>query len=215
MLGFNLPVERDLVVAITQVCVATWAQPEGRMTSTLERLNSTKKRSKSASMTITIRPAHVVGAAVLLVAIGVSWGAGMRMGYIYAKKDVAYVLETPNPEASVALPKWRAWADQNVRYTPPSDLGMIFDLAGRTIPGTGGMTTGDIWNGYQDRLGRAFFERKAKRYPDVGPAKPAPKRLAGSVATADEPAAIASDASEARPACPPNAQGHRDWDCWN
>lgn len=88
---------------------------------------------------------------------------------------------------------------------------MIFDLAGRTIPGTGGMTTCDIWNGDHDRLGRAFLDTKANRYSDLGLAKPAPKGLAGSVATADETADIASDASEARPAYPPNAQGHKDW----
>jgi hypothetical protein len=34
---------------------------------------------------------------------------------------------------------------------------MLMNFAGGTIPGTGGMTTGDVWSGYQDRMRREFF----------------------------------------------------------
>lgn len=162
------------------------------MTGVLERISSTNRRKHGSGVTLTITRSHLIGVGVLVVSAIFTWGVGMRMGYVAAKRDIAYVLETSNPDGSVALPKWRAWADQDVSYTPPADLGLIFDLTARTIPGTGGMTTGDIWNGYHARLQRAFFQRSPKRYPDVGPAPAADSataEAAGAVAyTADAPA---------------------------
>lgn len=157
------------------------------MTTALERLNSGRRRKLPASSTITIERSHLIAAALMLTVAGVAWGAGMRMGYVYAKRDAAYVLETSNPDPSVALPAWRAWADASVAYTPPADLGLIFDITARTIPGTGGMTTGDIWNGYHDRLKRAYFDRTAEPRGDI---LPVPTGVSEGVArTADEPAA--------------------------
>lgn len=191
---FTLPQRRIKPCHNDELAIQCGRMGRDEMTSVLERLNSTKKTSGRDTLAITLRPAHLIGCLALIVIAGGAWGLGMRMGYVYAKEDVAYVLETSNPLAEKALPKWRAWADANVDYAPPADLGMIFDLTERLIPGTGGMTTGDVWNGYQERVRRAFFQREVKALPVAGPAPRAPD------------ASIAPDAHLARPAASDSAR---------
>lgn len=104
-------------------------------------------------------PAHLplaLGAAFLVAS---SWAVGMKAGYGYAKQDAARVLQMGLANESPAIPSWRAWADSNVDYEAPRDLALLFGITGYPLPGTGGMTTADVWNGYQRRVEREYFER--------------------------------------------------------
>lgn len=116
-------------------------------------------RSAKRGLTVTLTWNVVWLALGGLVLAAAAWASGMKMGYVYAKKDAAYVLRAPNPNPLVALPTWRAWADADVAYEPPEDLALLFNLTGREIPGTGGMTTGDVWNGTQSKMRDRFFSR--------------------------------------------------------
>lgn len=111
-------------------------------------------RRKKATVTIDARHLMIAGA-ILSAGIG-GWAFGARSGYGYAKHDAASIMQLSGT-ASYTKPSWRAWMAQPYPYSPPSDLDMVMSLAGGTIPGTGGMTTGDIWNGYQTRMQVEFF----------------------------------------------------------
>lgn len=146
--------------------------------SVLERLNGSGRVGGAA---VTLRPVHLLLAVGAVGLAASAWAVGMKAGYSYAKQDAALVLQVGMANEMPALPQWRAWADSNVSYTPPQDLALLFDAASRTIPGAGGMTTGDVWNGYQRRIERQYFQRTPERYPDIGPAAPAAERGPESV----------------------------------
>lgn len=121
--------------------------------SILARTTGGVKRRRS-KMTANARHPATVAA---LIGVGlVGWGVGMRSGYTYAKEDAAAIMSLEGG-AIYTKPKWRGWADKPVQYDPPANIGMLMSIVGGTIPGTGGMTTGDVWNGTQDRLKREFF----------------------------------------------------------
>jgi len=120
----------------------------------LQRINGSVKRQRSSGL-------PVLGiAACGVVAVAASWAIGMKMGYAYAKKDAVYVLTTSNPYKDRPFPAWREWADSRVDYEPPADPGQIFDVFSVPLPGGDGITTADVYNGYQARLKRAYFSRK-------------------------------------------------------
>lgn len=120
------------------------------------RTDPRRSRKKSKTLTVAVPVALLRPLAVGVLACAVGWGIGMRSGYTYAKRDAAAIMSLEG-DATYAKPKWREWADKPVEYDPPANIGMLMSMVGGTIPGTGGMTTGDIWNGTQDRLKREFF----------------------------------------------------------
>lgn len=141
--------------------------------SVLERLNGGNRARRGLS--VSVRPVHLVlGLAAVALAIS-AWAAGMRAGYGYAKRDAAAILAVGMENETPTVPEWRAWADTPVPYTPPADLALLFGVVGREIPYSGGMTTGDVWNGYQTRIQHEFFGLKpvAAASADT-PAPPAP-----------------------------------------
>lgn len=121
--------------------------------SVLARTSGGVKR-KQRTLTI---DAGVLGAIGLALLIGLAgWGLGARSGYGYAKKDAASIMQLSGG-ATYEKPSWRGWMETPYAYNPPSDLDILMNMAGGTVPGTGGMTTGDIWSGYQTRMQVEFF----------------------------------------------------------
>lgn len=110
--------------------------------------------AKARPVAIDLRTVTAVGGIALAALVG--WAAGAHSGYSYAKEDAAAVMRLSGGETH-QRPSWRAWMASPYDYEPPSDLDMLMNVAGGTIPGTGGMTTGDVWSGYQDRIRREFF----------------------------------------------------------
>lgn len=86
----------------------------------------------------------------------IGWGIGARAGYGFAQKDAAAIMRDTSG-SGFKESSWREWMAGSQQYEPPSDLAALMTLGGGTIPGTGGMTTGDIWNGYQMQVKRQFF----------------------------------------------------------
>lgn len=118
---------------------------------------SNRKRSPSGkSVTFTLPMNLILPVAVGVVACAAGWGVGMRSGYTYAKQDAAAIMSLEGG-ATYAKPNWRAFADKPVQYDPPLQTGLLMSMIGGTIPGTGGMTTGDIWHGSQNRMRREFY----------------------------------------------------------
>lgn len=138
--------------------------------SVFERLDARRVR-KAPTVTLDTRYLLLVVAGI--AAVGIGWASGMKAGYRYAKEDAAAVLQKGATNTAVELPSWREWADTNVSYEPPSDLTLIFDLTGREIPGSGGMTTADIWRGYHTHAKRSYFERKPVSHAATAHAAPA------------------------------------------
>lgn len=148
--------------------------------STLERLGSgSRSRASAGRRTVAL----AIGAG--LIACTATWAVGLKSGYAYAKQDAARVLAVGMANEIPLVPSWRAWADTPVQYSPPADLEMLFGVAASEVPYSGGMTTGDVWSGYQSRLRREFF---------------------GS----DRIKVLNRDDSPAPRACPPDADGNRD-----
>jgi hypothetical protein len=111
-------------------------------------------KTKTISLAVPVFLFRPVAIGVLACAVG--WGVGMRSGYSYAKQDAAAIMQLEGG-ATYSKPGWRQWADAPKSYEPPAQLGMLMSMIGGTIPGTGGMTSGDVWNGYQTRMRRDFF----------------------------------------------------------
>ena len=110
--------------------------------------------SKARSVAIDLRTLAAVGGIALAASVG--WGVGAHSGYSYAQEDAAAIMRLSGGD-TYQRPSWRGWMVSPYDYDPPSDLDMLMNFAGGTIPGTGGMTTGDVWSGYQDRIRREFF----------------------------------------------------------
>ncbi|HBI19676.1 MAG TPA: hypothetical protein DDY79_10305 [Brevundimonas sp.] len=98
-------------------------------------------------------PVAVLSLAIIGIA---SWSVGARAGYGFAQRDAAEIMQDSSGNGYQKA-AWREWMSGSQRYEPPGDLAALMTLAGGTIPDTGGMTTGDIWNGYQMRMQREFF----------------------------------------------------------
>jgi hypothetical protein len=141
---------------------------EGAMAeSALERMNSpTRKRTGLSSLLV------IVGVLSLAAA---GWAVGLRMGYGYAKRDVATIAGASADQDVPAIPEWRRWADADIAYRPPSYETGLFNAAALPLPGGDGITTADVFNGYQRRLESTFFNRRgtAPRFE----AAPVPKAV--------------------------------------
>lgn len=155
--------------------------PLGAGMSVLARTTGNAKR-RGTTVSIDVRT--IVAVAAVGIAGIAGWAYGARSGYDFAKRDAASIMRLSGG-ATYTKPAWRGWMDSPFAYEPPSDLGLLMDVVGGTIPGTGGMTSGDVWNGYQTRMQREFF--------GLVPANP--KARTDDIA---------------RPACPPDENGNRD-----
>lgn len=128
--------------------------PQAPRTDPLRSRKNGAMKTKTFTVAVPVFLFRPVAIGVLACAVG--WGVGMRTGYGYAKKDAAAIMQLEG-SATYTKPDWRRWADAPQSYEPPAQIGMLMSIIGGTVPGTGGMTSGDIWNGYQTRMQREFF----------------------------------------------------------